>query len=73
MRKSVKPEIAEFYAPLRKFGDRINEELKKIPVEEVSKVVADAFASKKPKRYYIVGSDAKGATKAARLPENILE
>ncbi len=73
MRKNVKPEIAELYATLRKFGDRINEELKKIPAAEVAKAVAHALTSKKPKRYYIVGNDAKGAVIAAKLPKGILD
>jgi len=73
MRKSIDPEIAELYAPLRRFGDRLNEQVKKIPAIEVAKVVYDAFNSQKPKPYYIVGKDAKGAAKAARLPKRILD
>ena len=73
MRKSVRPEIAELYAPLRNFGDRLNEQVKKIPADEVAKAVAHAFTSKKPKCYYIVGSDAKGAAKAAKLPKSLLD
>ncbi|KAA3612012.1 MAG: SDR family oxidoreductase [Calditrichaeota bacterium] len=73
MRKSVNPEIADLYAPLRKFGDRLNEKVKKIPAMEVAKVVHDAFNNQKPKPYYIVGSDAKGAAKAAKLPKRILD
>ena len=73
MRKTVKPEIAELYAPLKKFGDRLNDELKKIPAIEVAKTVAKAFSSKKPKRYYMVGNDAKGVAKIARLPKGFLD
>ena len=73
MRKTVKPEIAELYAPLKKFGDRINEELKKIPADEVAKTVAQAFSSNKPKCYYVVGKDAKGAAIATRLPKSLLD
>jgi NAD(P)-dependent dehydrogenase (short-subunit alcohol dehydrogenase family) len=73
LRKTVKPEIAQLYAPLIKFGDKLNDELKKIPADEVAKSVAHAFTSKKPKRYYIVGNDAKGAAKAAKLPKGFLD
>jgi NAD(P)-dependent dehydrogenase (short-subunit alcohol dehydrogenase family) len=73
LRKTVKPEIAELYASLRKFGDRLNAEVKKIPADEVAKAVAHAFTSKKPKRYYIVGNDAKGAAKAAKLPKGLMD
>jgi len=73
MRKSVNPEIADLYSPLRKFGDRLNEQVKKIPAIEVAKVIHIAFNNPKPKPYYIVGSDAKGAAKAARLPKRILD
>jgi hypothetical protein len=40
---------------------------------EVAKVVNGALNSQKPKPYYIVGKDAKGAAKAARLPKRILD
>jgi len=73
LRKTVKPEIAQLYAPLIKFGDKLNDELKKIPADEVAKAVAHAFTSKKPKRYYIVGNDAKGAAKAAKLPKGLMD
>jgi NAD(P)-dependent dehydrogenase (short-subunit alcohol dehydrogenase family) len=73
MRKSVDPEIADLYAPLRRFGDRLNEQVNKIPAIEVAKVVHTAFNKHKPKPYYIVGNDAKGAAKAARMPKRILD
>jgi NAD(P)-dependent dehydrogenase (short-subunit alcohol dehydrogenase family) len=73
MRKTVKAEIAELYAPLRKFGDRLNDEVKKIPADEVAKAVGHVFTSNKPKRYYIVGNDAKGAAKATKLPKGLLD
>ena len=73
LRKSVKPEIAQLYAPLSKIGDKLNEKVKKIPAIEVAKDVAHALASKKPKSYYLVGNDAKGAAKAAKLPKCILD
>ena len=73
LRKTVKPEIAQLYAPLIKVGDKLNDELKKIPADEVAKAVAHAFTSKKPKRYYIVGNDAKGAAKAAKLPKGLMD
>ena len=73
MRKTVKPEIVELYAPLRKFGDKINTELKKIPADEVAKIVTHALTSTKPKPYYLVGKDAKGAAKAAKFPKGLLD
>lgn len=73
MRKSVKPEMAELYATLIKFGDKLIKEIKKIPAEEVALSVADALTSVKPKRYYTVGKDAKAGVKAARLPKCLLD
>jgi NAD(P)-dependent dehydrogenase (short-subunit alcohol dehydrogenase family) len=73
LREVVDPEIAELYAPLRRFGDRIYKEIKPIPAMEVAKTVAMAFDSGIPKRYYIVGKDAKGAAKAAKLPKWLLD
>lgn len=73
LRKIVNPEIAELYSPLRKFGDRLNEEVKKIPAIEVAKVVASALNSRKPKRYYYVGNDARAAVKVAKIPKSLLD
>lgn len=73
LRKTVKPEIAQLYAPLIKFGDKMNNELKKIPADEVAKAVTHAFTSTKPKYWYIVGDDAKGAAKAAKFPKGLLD
>jgi NAD(P)-dependent dehydrogenase (short-subunit alcohol dehydrogenase family) len=73
MRKSVSPEIADLYSPLRRFGDKLNDQVKKIPAIEVAKVIHAALNSHKPKPYYIVGNDAKGAAKAARLPRRFLD
>lgn len=73
LRKNVKPDIAKLYATLIKFGENLIDELKKIPAEEVAKSVTHAFTSAKPNRYYIVGKDAKGGVKAARLPKSLLD
>lgn len=73
LRKTVKPEIAQLYAPLIKFSDKMNNELKKIPADEVAKAVTHAFTSTKPKYWYIVGDDAKGAAKAAKFPKGFLD
>lgn len=73
IRKKIIPEIAELYATLRKFGDKMNEELKKIPADEVAIYVAHALISKNPKYYYIVGNDAKGAAVVAKLPRRLLD
>lgn len=73
MRKNVKPEIAQLYTQLIKFGDKLNAELKKIPAIEVAKDVAHALTSEKPKLYYFVGKDAKGAAKATKFPKSFLD
>jgi NAD(P)-dependent dehydrogenase (short-subunit alcohol dehydrogenase family) len=73
LRKTISPEIFHLYAPLIKFGEKINAEIKKIPADEVAKDVAHAFTASKPKSYYIVGSDAKGAAKVAKLPKGLLD
>jgi len=73
LRKRVKPEIAEHYKALARFGDKIEQVIKKIPASEVAKTVTDALTSAKPKYYYYVGSDAKGAAKAAKLPQRLLD
>jgi short-subunit dehydrogenase len=73
MRKSVNSEIADLYSPLRRFGDKLNEQVKKIPAIEVAKVLHDALDIHRPKPYYIVGRDAKGAAKVARLPRRFLD
>ena len=73
MRKNVKPEIAQLYTQLIKFGDKLNSELKKIPAIEVAKDVAHALTSVKPKLYYFVGKDAKGAAKATKFPKSFLD
>jgi len=73
LHKTIKPEIAELYTMLKKFGDRIYKEIEKIPAIDVAKEVMKALTSKKPKRYYIVGKDAKGAAMAAKLPTWFLD
>ena len=73
LRKTISPEISQLYAPLIKFGEKIHAEMKKIPADEVAKIVAHAFTSSKPKYYYIVGKDAKGAAKAAKFPKGLLD
>ena len=71
MRKSVKPEIAEHYKTFAKFGDKMEKELKTMPADIVAKVVAHALTSVKPKYYYNVGSDSKGAAFFAKLPKRL--
>ena len=73
LRKNVSPEIAQLYAPLRKFGDKLYEKLKKIPADQVTKAIVHAFTSAKPKCWYVVGSDAKGAVVVARFPRRLLD
>jgi len=73
LRKRVRPEIAEHYKTLARFGDKIEQVIKKIPASEVAKAVADALTSAKPKCYYYVGSDAKGAAFFTKLPKRLLD
>ena len=72
LRKTIKPGIAELYAALIKYGDQLNDKIKKIPANEVSKSIAQALTSQNPKRYYVVGSDAKSAAIAAKFPKGLL-
>ena len=73
LRETVKPELKELYAPFIRFGDKLNEEVKKIPALEVAKDVTKALTAKKPKLVYLVGHDAKVAAKAAKLPKSLLD
>jgi short-subunit dehydrogenase len=73
MRKNIPSEIADQYTTLRRFGDKILETIKKIPAIQVAKAVAHGLTAKNPKRYFVVGDDAKGAARAARLPKAILD
>jgi len=73
LRNNVKPEIAQLYIRLIKFGENLINDLKKIPADEVAKSVAHALTSAKPKRYYLVGADAKGGAKASSLPKGLLD
>ena len=73
MRKSVKPEIAEHYIIFAKFGDKIEKELKTMPADVVAKAVTNALTSAKPKLFYNVGSDAKGAAFFTKLPKRLTD
>ena len=70
----VDSEVAALYSALRRFGDSLYKDMKRIPASEVAKVIADALNTNKlPKRHYIVGKDAKGAKKATYLPTGLLD
>lgn len=73
MREHLDPAIAERYRTLRAFGDRMNTELKKIPAQRVADIVEEALTTAHPNAHYLVGRDAKGAAKAARLPKRLLD
>jgi NAD(P)-dependent dehydrogenase (short-subunit alcohol dehydrogenase family) len=73
LRKTLSPEIADLYQPLARFGDRLTEEMKRIPASTVAELIADVLARRKPRPYYLVGKDAKGAAKAAKLPRGLLD
>ena len=72
LQERVDPEIADLYGPLRRFGDSLYTEMKRIPAIKVASVVTDALTSKHPRRHYIVGKDAKGAKIASYLPKAFL-
>ncbi len=44
-----------------------------MPADVVAKVVSKALTSAKPKYYYNVGSDSKGAAFFAKLPKRLTE
>lgn len=63
LRTRLDPDIAPLYGALRRFGDSLYTEMKRIPALEVANVVAKALTKKQPKRYYLVGNDVKGPGK----------
>ena len=73
LRKNVKPEIAEHYISFAKFGDKMEKELKTMPADVVAKTVTNALTSARPKLYYNVGSDARGAAFFAKLPKRLTD
>ena len=73
MREAIPAGISELYQSLRKFLDKAPEVIKKIPAMEVAKSVANGLSSSKPKRYYIVGNDAKEAVRVTKLPKVLLD
>jgi NAD(P)-dependent dehydrogenase (short-subunit alcohol dehydrogenase family) len=73
LRQSVTPEIAHLYATLAKFADKLNSQMKKIPASEVAEVVAHALTSKKPKKVYLVGNDARRAARMTRFPKGLVD
>jgi NAD(P)-dependent dehydrogenase (short-subunit alcohol dehydrogenase family) len=73
MRETIDPVLSELYAPLRKFGDKMANELKKIPAIEVAKAVEEVLKTDKPKPVYVVGKDIKAARKVSRLPAALID
>ena len=73
LRKNSESEISNLYKALIRFGDSLYKNMKRTPAIEVAKSVHEALTKKKPKRYYIVGKDAKGAKKATLLPTALLD
>lgn len=73
VRQSLSPDIENDYRTLINFGNRFLDKIKPIPAIEVSKAVEHAITSKKPKRYYLVGSDCKSAVRASKLPKALLD
>jgi short-subunit dehydrogenase len=73
LRENLDPEMEDLYGSLRRFGDSLYTDLKRIPATDVAEVAAKALTHKHPRRYYIVGKDAKGARKATYLPTAFLD
>ncbi len=73
MREGISPEVAKKYSDLRRFGEHIEKEVKKIPAQQVAEVVETALKAAKPKPYYLVGPDARGAAKVARMPKRLVD
>jgi len=73
LRENLDPEMEDLYGSLRRFGDSLYMDLKRIPATDVAEVAAKALTHKHPRRYYIVGKDAKGARKATYLPTALLD
>lgn len=73
LRETADPDLLKEYEPFIKFGDKMISEIKPIPSSEVVKAVSHAMSSDKPKLNYIVGKDARGAYKAAKLPRRFLD
>lgn len=73
LQEKVDLDIAHLYDALRRFGDSLYTDMKRIPASDVANAAAEALTHKHPKRYYIVGKDAKGARKATYLPTAMLD
>jgi NAD(P)-dependent dehydrogenase (short-subunit alcohol dehydrogenase family) len=69
MRETVSADVAARYAPLRRFGEHIEKEIRPIPAQRVATIVERALTAVRPKPYYLVGADAAGAAKVARMPK----
>lgn len=73
LRSTCETELSNLYKALIQFGDSLYKDMKRTPAVEVAKSIHKALSLTKPKRYYIVGKDAKGAKKATRFPKSFLE
>lgn len=49
LQDSLNPEIADLYGPLRRFGDSLYTEMKRIPALEVANVVTEALTNRHPR------------------------
>ncbi len=73
LHKTTAPEIAQKYAPIIKFGNKLTAETERIPANEVAEVIATSLTTKKPKRYYYVGKDSKGISLIVKFPKRFLD
>jgi NAD(P)-dependent dehydrogenase (short-subunit alcohol dehydrogenase family) len=65
------PEIIKLYEKLSKSFEEKFETMKFLQPEDVAKKVFHAFTSKKPKRHYLIGDDAKSWAFIESLPEGL--
>jgi NAD(P)-dependent dehydrogenase (short-subunit alcohol dehydrogenase family) len=63
--------VQALYAPLLNFFQRQQQKPTGIPVENLTRVIAQAVTSTKPKNRYLVGSDAKLLKMIGKLPDTL--
>ncbi len=65
-RETYPPEVRELYGPVFGFSER--HEPKTIPADRVARAVEHALLSRRPKRRYLVGPEAKAVPVLRRIP-----
>jgi NAD(P)-dependent dehydrogenase (short-subunit alcohol dehydrogenase family) len=64
----TRPEILRLYQPLIEFSKTIALNSPKLPAVKVAKVVEKALAARKPRRRYVIGTDARLLKLARHVP-----